>query len=204
MELEEFDDRLVKILENLSNEDKTALIVRLIIFLKLNVVDYYQNCKDCIPDPRGQFLMQYLTDSQMKQIDELEKMISHVPDSLQEEYIELSQLMVSLEDMDLPGMRLLGTPAREITEDAMSSMPMEDHEIDELSEVGNKRDLDLIDNSIYHKSWELKMIQRLSSCIHDNTCGEVFDRILEDEKQNQELLTQNLSLLKREGRWSGP
>jgi len=204
MTYSDFEERLESLIQKLSTEDRTTLMVRLLVFLKLNVIDYYLNCKNCIGDPRGRNLMDHLTSGQKKYLDTLEQMAPYLPEELENDYVEMSRLMVPLETVDIPGISVM---ARRPVEPAEGDVLLElsnEPEVEDAEPTEPLEDEEYLLGSIEQKGWELKMIQKLSGCIHDNTCGEVFSKIIEEERQNMELLVSNYNYLRNNGKWPEP
>jgi hypothetical protein len=199
----EFNERLVEILNDLTDDKRNVMIIRLLIMLKLNEMAHYQNCKDCVLDTQGKFLMEYLAEEQKKYILQLEELAPDLPEDLKKEFFELSEIMMSKRS---EGLAELGDETSTVNTKldlSFMSKPLDDPKTEKKEIPYGEADVSYLLSSIQKKGNELKLVQNLTDCMIDNTCTEFFSQILEDEKNYHQLLIHNYNVLQNTGRWIG-
>lgn len=201
--LTDFNQRLKEILEKHSGMNRNAMIIRLMIMLKLNEMAYYHNCKSYVFDTRGKQLMEYLAEEQKKYIIQLEELSPGLPEELEDDFIELSGIMMKERMKGLSSERESGIVDTEPMNFSFVSEAVAVNSYMSIHSLTNGNDLDYLIMTLQKKNNELKLIRYLTDSLYDQNCSEFFIQILEDEREYHQLLTHNLNMLQNTGRWIG-
>jgi hypothetical protein len=198
-----FNRRLVEILDNLPDDNRNVMIIRLLIMLKLNEMVHYQNCKDCVMDTKGKYLMEYLAEEQKKYIMQLEELAPDLPEELKKDFRELSEIMMTERTEGLSAIQGVHSTESSKVDFSFMVQPLDDVVLDQKQVFDSDADVTYLLTSIQKKGNELKLVQNLTDCLHDKACSEFFIQILEDEKNYHQMLIHNFNVLQNTGKWVG-
>jgi hypothetical protein len=196
-----YDTALDKILQNLSEENRDILLTKISIMFKLNEIIHYQNCKKSMLDPHGKELMELLIDNLESSIAQLESTQAVLPDELTEDFSEISDLILR-EDQSGTA---FSTGDGNVVKIELGEPPTE-HISDELYESGVideivARDRMYLETCLQKKIFSIRLHSKLFNCSDDIKCKRIFEEIVGQEKDVENLLVQNYQLLENTGKW---
>jgi rubrerythrin len=198
----DIDGKIKEGFANLPVKDKDILIVRLLIMLKLNEIVFYQNCKNCIFDSRGKHVMEYLVEEQKKHIEKLEIFAPTLPNELKIKFSGISHFLLSYGNGNSQNFPKASSPSGVQNEDSTEKLIDNDTIRLTANEEASNSDINYLVSAMQKKGDFRKINLKLLECLDDNSCGQLFHEILEDELRQQEMLAHNYNNLSNTGRWS--
>ncbi|UCH89326.1 MAG: hypothetical protein JSV49_01375 [Thermoplasmata archaeon] len=186
-------------MKNLSEENKNILVVRILIMCKMNEIMCYQNCKKSINDSHGKNLMEYMVETQKKDIMRLEEYAATLPDELKEEFTEVSNIILDQFKAEFSDLMELKTPATESSYDPSTDTFI--GFVPKIDENGKESDMVYLEGCIHRKGYAVRMHKTLLDCLNNNEIQDCFHNIIEEEENHQQLMVHHLNTLQNTGQW---